>query len=61
MLDSAAIETQNTRIDQLSREKDDLLKELAQVKKDLDKNVSSFKKCLGVNKKLLIEKVKTCN
>lgn len=55
MLDSA-IETQNTRIDQLNREKEDLLKELAQTKKELDKNVSSFKKCLSVNKKLLIEK-----
>jgi len=52
----SAIETQNTRIDQLNREKEDLLKELAQVKKELDKNVTSFKKCLGVNKKLLIEK-----
>ena len=88
MLDSA-IETQNTRIDQLLRvcfrsvklysieiktkfpfyiyfstfsnnifkEKEDMSKELVQVKKDLDKNVSSFKKCLSVNKKLLIEKV----
>lgn len=58
MIDSAsAIETQNSRIDELLREKEEMAKEMLQVKKDLEKHALSFKKCLSVNKKLLIEKV----
>ena len=58
MLDSAsAIETKNTRIDELLKEKDELGKELMTLRRDYDKQVLNFKKCLGVNKKLLIEKV----
>lgn len=57
MLDSAtAIETKNTRIDELQKEKDDFQKELLSLKRDHEKQSFSFKKCLGVNKKLLIEK-----
>ncbi len=57
MLDSAsAIETKNTKIDELVKEKDELTKELIQVKRDYEKQGFSFKKCLSVNKKLLIEK-----
>jgi tousled-like kinase len=57
MLDSAtAIETKNTRIDELQKEKDDFHKELLSLKRDHEKQSFSFKKCLGVNKKLLIEK-----
>ncbi len=57
MLDSAsAIETKNTRIDELQKEKDDIHKELLSLKRDHEKQGFSFKKCLTVNKKLLIEK-----
>lgn len=57
MLDSAtAIETKNTRIDELQKEKDDFQKELLSLKRDHEKQSFSFKKCLSVNKKLLIEK-----
>lgn len=57
MLDSAsAIETKNTRIDELLKEKDELSKEMLQLKRDHEKQGFSFKKCLSVNKKLLIEK-----
>lgn len=57
MLDSAsAIETKNTRIDELQKEKDDIQKELLSIKRDHEKQGFSFKKCLSVNKKLLIEK-----
>ena len=57
MLDSAtAIETKNTKIDELIKEKDELTKELIQLKRDYEKQGFSFKKCLSVNKKLLIEK-----
>jgi tousled-like kinase len=57
MLDSAsAIQSQTTRIDELLKDKDDLHKELMQLKKDLDKQIGSFRKCLNVNKKLLMEK-----
>lgn len=57
MLDSAsAIETKNTRIDELQKEKDDIHKEMLSLKRDHEKQSFSFKKCLGVNKKLLIEK-----
>ena len=57
MLDSAsAIETKNTRIDELQKEKDELHKEVLQLKRDHEKQGFSFKKCLSVNKKLLIEK-----
>jgi len=57
MLDSAsAIETKNTRIDELQKEKDDIHKELLSLKRDHEKQGFSFKKCLSVNKKLLIEK-----
>ena len=57
MIDSAsAIETKNTRIDELIKEKEDLTKDLINLKRDYEKQGFSFKKCLGVNKKLLIEK-----
>lgn len=57
MLDSAsAIETKNTRIDELQKEKDDIHKEMLSLKRDHEKQSFSFKKCLSVNKKLLIEK-----
>lgn len=59
MIDSAsAIETKNTRIDELMKEKDELNKEIMQVKRDYEKQGFNFKKCLSVNKKLLIEKVR---
>ena len=40
----------------LAQEKDELSKELLQLKRDHEKQGFSFKKCLSVNKKLLIEK-----
>jgi hypothetical protein len=57
MIDSAsAIETKNTRIEELQKDKEDLTKELINLKRDYEKQGFSFKKCLSVNKKLLIEK-----
>ena len=44
------------RIDELQKDKDDIHKELLSLKRDHEKQGFSFKKCLSVNKKLLIEK-----
>ena len=51
------METKDSRIDELIKEKDEFNKELSQLKKELDKQTNTLKKCLTVNKKLLIEKV----
>lgn len=57
MVDSAShIQTQTNRIDELLKEKEEMSKEMTQMRKDLDKQIGSFKKCLSVNKKLLMEK-----
>lgn len=58
MMDSAsAIETKNTQIDELIKEKEEMSRELIQLKKDHEKQTVNFKKCLNFNKKLLMEKV----
>jgi hypothetical protein len=52
------METKDSRIDELIKEKDEFNKELSQLKKELEKQTNTLKKCLTVNKKLLVEKVK---
>jgi tousled-like kinase len=56
MVSATAIETKNSRIDELLKEKEDAGRELANVRADCDRQGSSFRKCLSFNKKLLIEK-----
>jgi hypothetical protein len=41
----------------LFKERDDARRQLSDVKKDFDKQHNILQKCLGVNKKLLVEKV----
>lgn len=58
LLNSASkMETKDSRIDELIKEKDEFNKELSQLKKELEKQTNTLKKCLNVNKKLLVEKV----
>ncbi|CAF4666503.1 unnamed protein product, partial [Rotaria socialis] len=53
---SNELEAKNSQIQMLTRERDDLRRQLTDTKKDLDKQTNILQKCLGVNKKLLVEK-----
>ncbi|CAF0774497.1 unnamed protein product [Adineta steineri] len=53
---SNELEAKNSQIQTLSRERDDLRRQLTEMKKDLDKQTNILQKCLAVNKKLLVEK-----
>jgi hypothetical protein len=58
LLNSAStIVTKDSRIDELIKEKEENSKEIQQLKKDYELQASTLKKCLSVNKKLLVEKV----
>ncbi|CAF1412665.1 unnamed protein product [Adineta steineri] len=50
------LEAKNSQIQTLTRERDDLRRQLSDVKKDFDKQNNILQKCLAVNKKLLVEK-----
>ncbi|CAF1418933.1 unnamed protein product [Adineta steineri] len=47
------LEAKNSQIQTLTRERDDLRRQLSDVKKDFDKQNNILQKCLAVNKKLL--------
>ncbi|CAF4190127.1 unnamed protein product [Rotaria sp. Silwood2] len=46
----------NSQIQTLTRERDDVRRQLTDSKKDFDKQTNVLQKCLAVNKKLLVEK-----
>ncbi|CAF1421966.1 unnamed protein product, partial [Didymodactylos carnosus] len=50
------IEAKNSQIQTLSRDKDELRRQLRDIQRDLEKQSNVLQKCLAVNKKLLIEK-----
>ncbi|UJR30908.1 hypothetical protein I4U23_018418 [Adineta vaga] len=53
---SNELEVKNSQIQTLSREREDLRRQISDTKKDLDKQTNILQKCLAVNKKLLVEK-----
>ncbi|CAF3728583.1 unnamed protein product, partial [Rotaria sordida] len=50
------LEAKNSQIQTLTRERDELRRQLSDIKKDFDKQHNILQKCLAVNKKLLVEK-----
>jgi len=53
---SNELEAKNSQIQSLTRERDDLKRQVHDLKRDHDKQTNILQKCLGVNKKLLVEK-----
>jgi len=53
---SNELEVKNSEIQTLTRDRDDLRRQVADAKKDFDKQTAILQKCLTVNKKLLVEK-----
>ncbi|UJR15715.1 hypothetical protein I4U23_002650 [Adineta vaga] len=53
---SNELDAKNSQIQSLTRERDDIRRQISDTKKDFDKQNNILQKCLAVNKKLLVEK-----